>query len=98
MRFHDLRHSHVALLIAEGAHPAVIASRLEHTSVKTVLDVYGHLHEGLDRNAADTLNPPWNDPDVDATQPAPRPRKGTDLEKHNNHNGIQAWALLGSNQ
>ena len=26
MRFHDLRHSHVALLIAEGAHPAVIAS------------------------------------------------------------------------
>ena len=26
MRFHDLRHNHVALLIAEGAHPAVIAS------------------------------------------------------------------------
>jgi len=62
---HDLRHSHVALLIAEGAHPAVIASRLGHTSVKTVLDVYGHLYEGLDRNAADTLNPPWDDPDVD---------------------------------
>ena len=30
MRFHDLRHSHVALLIAQGAHPAVIASRLGH--------------------------------------------------------------------
>jgi len=58
MRFHDLRHSHVALLIAEGAHPAVIASRLGHTSVKTVLDVYGHLYEGLDRNAADTLRHP----------------------------------------
>jgi integrase len=66
MRFHDLRHSHVALLIAEGAHPAVIASRLGHTSVKTVLDVYGHLYEGLDRNAADTLNPPWDPSDVDA--------------------------------
>jgi len=64
MRFHDLRHSHVALLIAEGAHPAVIASRLGHTSVKTVLDVYGHLYEGLDRNAADTLNPPWDPSDV----------------------------------
>jgi len=51
MRFHDLRHSHVALLIAEGAHPAVIASRLGHTSVKTDLDVYGHLYEALDRNA-----------------------------------------------
>lgn len=66
MRFHDLRHSHVALLIAEGAHPAVIASRLGHTSVKTVLDVYGHLYEGLDRNAADTLDPPWGGSDVDA--------------------------------
>ena len=67
MRFHDLRHSHVALLIAQGAHPAVIASRLGHTSVKTVLDVYGHLYEGLDRNAADTLNPPWDRSDVDAS-------------------------------
>jgi len=67
MRFHDLRHSHVALLIAEGTHPAVIASRLGHTSVKTVLDVYGHLYEGLDRNAADTLNPPWGGSDVDAS-------------------------------
>ena len=66
MRFHDLRHSHVALLIAEGAHPAIIASRLGHTSVKTVLDVYGHLYQGLDRNAADTLNPPWDGSDVDA--------------------------------
>ena len=34
MRFHDLRHSHVALLIDQGAHPAVIAARLGHTSVK----------------------------------------------------------------
>ncbi|MEA2003098.1 MAG: tyrosine-type recombinase/integrase [Actinomycetota bacterium] len=66
MRFHDLRHSHVALLIAEGAHPAVIASRLGHTSVKTVLDVYGHRYEGLDRNAADTLEAPWEASDVDA--------------------------------
>jgi len=45
----------------------VIASRLGHTSVKNVLDVYGHLYEGLDRSAADTLNSPWDDPDVDAT-------------------------------
>ena len=75
MRFHDLRHSHVALLIAEGAHPAVIAARLGHTSVKTVLDVYGHLYEGLDRNAADTLNPPWDLSDVDATWTRTRRRR-----------------------
>jgi len=66
MRFHDLRHSHVALLIKQGTHPAVIAARLGHVSVKTVLDVYGHLSEGLDRDAANTLEPPWTDSDVHA--------------------------------
>lgn len=59
MRFHDLRHSHVALLIEQGTHPSFIASRLGHTSVKTVLDVYGHLYEGLDREAATALQAPW---------------------------------------
>lgn len=67
MRFHDLRHSHVALLIEQGIHPAVIASRLGHTSVRTVLDVYGHLYEGLDRDAADALVQPWTASDVDAS-------------------------------
>ena len=60
MRFHDMRHSHVALLIAQGTHPAVIAARLGHTSVKTVLGVYGHLYEGLDRQAAEGLEAPWS--------------------------------------
>lgn len=67
MRFHDLRHSHVALLIEQGVHPAVVASRLGHTSVRTVLDVYGHLYEGLDRDAADALVAPWDVSHVAAT-------------------------------
>lgn len=54
-RFHDLRHSHVALLIRSGEHPKTIASRLGHTSVRTVLDVYGHLFDGLDEAAAERL-------------------------------------------
>ncbi|MBM3695266.1 MAG: site-specific integrase [Actinobacteria bacterium] len=58
-RFHDLRHSHVALLIKGGQHPKVIASRLGHISVRTVLDVYGHLFEGLDEAAATALNGIW---------------------------------------
>ena len=80
MRFHDLRHSHVALLIQQGTHPAVIAARLGHTSVKTVLDVYGHLYEGLDRDAADTLTPPWDPSHVDAMWTRPR-RRGLGLER-----------------
>ena len=53
--FHDLRHSHAALLIAQGEHPKVIQERLGHASIKTTLDIYGHLFEGLDEAAGDRL-------------------------------------------
>ena len=56
LRFHDLRHFHATLLIAEGVHPKVIQHRLGHTSVTVTLDVYGHLFEGIDQAAADTLD------------------------------------------
>ena len=56
MRFHDLRHSHAAILISQGEHPKVIASRLGHASIRTTLDVYGHLFDGLDDAAADRLD------------------------------------------
>jgi integrase len=52
---HDLRHTHVALLIAAGEHPYVISRRLGHASIKTTFDVYGHLFEGLDEAAAGAL-------------------------------------------
>ena len=55
-RFHDLRHSHAAMLIGQGTHPKVIQERLGHASIKTTLDVYGHLYEGLDEAAADALD------------------------------------------
>jgi hypothetical protein len=58
----------------------VIAARLGHTSVKTVLDVYGHLYEGLDRGAADTLTPPWDPSHVDAMWTRRRAR-GRGLER-----------------
>ena len=73
MRFHDLRHTHVALLIEQGVHPAVVAARLGHTSVRTVFDVYGHLYEGLDRDAADALASPWDGSSVVATWSRPGP-------------------------
>ncbi len=33
---------------------------LRNTSLRTVLDVYGHQDEGLDRDAADALASPWD--------------------------------------
>ena len=55
-RFHDLRHSHAAMLIAQGEHPKVIQSRLGHSSIQVTLDTYGHLFEGLDQAAAERLD------------------------------------------
>ena len=54
--FHDLRHTHAALLIGEGAHPKVIQERMGHASIRVTLDTYGHLFEGLDVAAADSLD------------------------------------------
>ena len=53
---HDLRHTHVAFLIAQGEHPKTIQGRLGHASISTTLDTYGHLFEGLDEAAADRLD------------------------------------------
>ena len=38
LRFHDLRHTAVALAIAEGAHPLAIRERLGHASISVTLD------------------------------------------------------------
>ena len=42
-RFHDLRHTAVALAIKDKEHPFEISKMLGHTSIKTTFDVYGHL-------------------------------------------------------
>jgi len=55
MRPHDLRHTHVAFLIAAGEDPYVVSRRLGHASIRTTYDVYGHLFEGRDQEAAAAL-------------------------------------------
>jgi integrase len=56
LRWHDLRHTAAALAISVGAHPKVIQQRLGHASIKTTLDVYGHLLPNLDVALADGLD------------------------------------------
>ncbi len=45
IRFHDLRHTHVAHLIAAKEQPLVVAKRLGHASASFTMDKYGHLFE-----------------------------------------------------
>jgi integrase len=56
LRFHDLRHTAASLLIAQGAHPKEIQSRLGHSSITTTLDRYGHLFPGLDDRLREGLD------------------------------------------
>lgn len=51
-RIHDLRHSHVAILIAAGTPLPVIQARLGHEKITTTIDTYGHLMPDLHVAAA----------------------------------------------
>jgi integrase len=42
-RIHDLRHTHVSWLIAQGVPLVVIQRRLGHEDITTTMNVYGHL-------------------------------------------------------
>ena len=56
IRVHDLRHSHIALLIEKGLQPLVIAQRVGHDSVNTTMNIYGHLYPNKQKQVADMLN------------------------------------------
>lgn len=43
IRVHDLRHSHVSLLIDQGFDALIIAERVGHENVSTTLNTYAHL-------------------------------------------------------
>lgn len=56
IRVHDLRHSHIALLIEKGLQPLIIAQRVGHDSVNTTMNIYGHLYPNKQKEVADLLN------------------------------------------
>ena len=54
--FHDLRHTHAAMLIRRGVQPKVISERLGHASIKITMDLYGYLMPGLQDSVADLFD------------------------------------------
>jgi integrase len=55
IRLHDLRHSYATLALQSGVHPKVVSERLGHATVGITLDLYSHVVEGLDAEAADAV-------------------------------------------
>lgn len=56
VRFHDLRQSHVSMLIDAGLDPVTIAKRIGHKNAKVTLSTYAYLYQRGDGRTAATIN------------------------------------------
>ena len=55
-RFHDLRHTYAALLIAAGANALTVKQRMGHSSITVTMDRYGHLFPHLEEDLTDRMD------------------------------------------
>lgn len=55
LRVHDLRHTYATLALETGVHPKVVSERLGHANIGITLNLYSHVTEGMDRDAADRV-------------------------------------------
>ena len=56
VRFHDLRHSHATQLLIAGVHPKIVQERLGHSTITLTLDLYSHVTETMQEDAAARLD------------------------------------------
>ena len=56
VRFHDLRHSHATQPLEAGIHPKVAQERLGHSTITTTLDLYSHVTDTMQEEAATRLD------------------------------------------
>ena len=56
IRFHDLRHSHVTLLINSKIPIRVISERVGHSNINTTLNIYSHVLKEMDKEASDKIS------------------------------------------
>jgi integrase len=61
LRFHDLRHTCVALLVAKGAQQYEVMEHLGHTNIQTTINTYGHLFPNVRERIRVALEDTWDD-------------------------------------
>lgn len=52
LRFHDLRHTSLTLLLAAGENPKVVQERAGHSRITVTLETYSHVLPGMQEQAA----------------------------------------------
>ncbi len=70
VRFHDLRHTFGAMLMAAGAPLSYVKEQMGHPSIQVTVDTYGHLIPGVGERYVDRLDSKTS-PQQSATQPQP---------------------------
>lgn len=55
LHLHDLRHVSASLLLSQGCDIETVSRRLGHSKASVTLDVYGHMIQGMDETASETL-------------------------------------------
>ena len=50
--FHGLRHTHATQLLSSGIHPKIAQERLGHSTIATTMDLYSHVTESMQEDAA----------------------------------------------
>jgi len=88
IRFHDLRHTFGAMLIAAGAPLNYVKEQLGHASIQITVDTYGHLIPGVGERYVDRLDSEIG-PQQSATQAQPAP----ELDESES---LQVVGILGS--
>jgi integrase len=58
IRFHDIRHTFASLLLQQGEPMHYVKEQMGHASIKTTVDVYGHITPGVNRKAVNKLDDP----------------------------------------
>jgi integrase len=56
IRFHDLRHTAATLMLSQGVHPKVASELLGRATVGITLDLYSHVSESMQREAARAMD------------------------------------------
>jgi integrase len=63
VRLHDLRHTCVSLLLAQGVHPRVVMEIVGHSAIEITKNVYGHVNPDTQRQTLDDLDSGLSDAD-----------------------------------
>jgi integrase len=55
IRLHDLRHTMATLALTAGIHRNVVQEMLGHSGISVKLDIYSHVPQAAQRDAADRV-------------------------------------------